>query len=798
MHRSALGLFAILDGASAIAPLKNPCLDKTSKFASMPFCDSKLSTDERVADAVKRLTMEEKIAALSTETPKLDSLGLPEYNWWEEATTGVDLRDHESTKFAYPITTGMSFNRTLWKATGAQIGREGRALMNAGKADSTFWTPVINLAREPRWGRNIETPGEDPYLTGEYAEYFVRGFQEAPEDPSHLLASACCKHYVANEMESTTEPDGEHEDRHHVNSAVSMQDLVDSYMKPFQACVEKGRVSSLMCSYNAVNGVPSCANDWLLQKVARENWGFDGYIASDCDADNDVFFSHNYTKTPEEAVQAVLRAGTDVDCGSATDSLMAKYAKSAFDKGLITQDDIDERLKMLFRVRMRLSHFDPLGPLDKISPALVCSEESLAMASDGPRQSAALLKNDGTLPLSRNKIGTVLVVGPTAKLVIDSYYGPKTPCGNKSWTLLDAVEDGGKVKALFKAGVPSPTSEDQSGIAEAVKAAEDADTVVIALGSDLKWAQEGNDATNIKFTDAQLALVEKVAAVAKKSVIVVTLTATPLDISPVLSHAKVGAVLHLGQPAAAVLGVSSLIYGDMSPAGRLIQTIYPESYQDQISIFDFNMRPGVSKFARPDCTDKDPAQCPRGENPGRTYRFYTGKPILPFGYGLSYTSFKYALAAAPKQRISVTPLRQVLEATKAANFTFPKTEEVTKAEKAASWQTETQYAVKVTNTGKMDADDVVLGFLTPPNAGKDGMPLKFLFDFERVHVKSGETVTVLLNPSLMDFARASKDGQFAPLVGEYKVHFGIQETAEHGMGFVEGPGLQVQETLIVI
>ena len=165
----------------------------------------------------------------------------------------------------------MSFNRTLWHATGAQIGREARALMNAGKAWSTFWAPVVNLAREPRWGRNIEVPLEDPFQSGEYATAYVTGFQESPDDDRYLQASACCKHFIANEMEGSTE-DGHHEDRQHVDTAVTQQDLMDSYMPPFQACVERGRVSSLICSYNAVNGVPSCANDWLLETVARENW----------------------------------------------------------------------------------------------------------------------------------------------------------------------------------------------------------------------------------------------------------------------------------------------------------------------------------------------------------------------------------------------------------------------------------------------------------------------------------------------------------------------------------------------
>ena len=214
------------------------------------------------------------------------------YNWWSESSHGVasgghGARDEPTTNFAFPITTGMSFNRSLWRVTGAKIGLEARALMNAGKAYSTFWAPVINLAREPRWGRNIETPGEDPFLSGQYAIEFVKGMQDSEDDPTHVLASACCKHYVANSMEHST-VDGVTRTRHDFDENISYQDLLDSYMPPFQACVEEGHVTGLMCSYNAVNGKPSCANDWLLTDVARGEWGFEGYITSDCGAENDV------------------------------------------------------------------------------------------------------------------------------------------------------------------------------------------------------------------------------------------------------------------------------------------------------------------------------------------------------------------------------------------------------------------------------------------------------------------------------------------------------------------------------
>ena len=279
--------------------LANPCL--AEPFRSMPFCDASLTIDERAKDAVGRMSLTEKIDALGTEQGPTPSLGLGKYDWWSEATSGIANGNHGAdgfhTHFAYPVTTGMSFNRSLWRVTGEAIGREARALMNAGKAYSTLWTPVVNLARDPRWGRNVEVPGEDPFLVGAYAVEFIAGLQS--EQGGFLQASACCKHFVANELEKTTQLDGEEWDRRHDNAQVTERDLQDSYFPPFEACVKAG-VSGLMCSYNSLNGIPSCANKELLDTAM--SWGFDGYITSDCDADRNVYNTHKYAATRAEAV----------------------------------------------------------------------------------------------------------------------------------------------------------------------------------------------------------------------------------------------------------------------------------------------------------------------------------------------------------------------------------------------------------------------------------------------------------------------------------------------------------------
>eukprot|EP00325_Prymnesiales_sp_UTEX-LB-985_P000241 CAMPEP_0174703322 /NCGR_PEP_ID=MMETSP1094-20130205/7308_1 /TAXON_ID=156173 /ORGANISM="Chrysochromulina brevifilum, Strain UTEX LB 985" /LENGTH=773 /DNA_ID=CAMNT_0015901231 /DNA_START=17 /DNA_END=2338 /DNA_ORIENTATION=+ len=764
--------------ASAAAWQNNPCLDSTQPYHAQPWCDTSLPIDTRVADMLSRMTMAEKLPNLDTGGAEIKSLNLAPYNWWEEASTGVS-GGKQSTKFAYPITTGMSFNRTLWQLTGRQIGHEARSLMNAGQAGSTFWAPVINLAREPRWGRNIEVPGEDPYLVGEYAEWFVKGMEQAPEDEGHLQASACCKHYAANSMEHTTEG-GQTHTRHDFSATITQQDLVDSYLFPFQSCVEKGRVSGLMCSYNAINGVPSCASSWLLEEVARGDWGFDGYITSDCDADADVYNNHHYKNwTAEEVVAGVLKAGTDVDCTS----FVGAHGQSALDKGLIDEKLIDARLANLFKVRMRLGHFDANGPLQRFSMSDVCSTYATSLAANGAIQSATLVKNfNGALPLDPSGVKKVAVVGPNANMSKAmhndvTYYGPHVPCGGNYWTMADAVTQHSHAVANVVLGVPSATSTDTSAIAAAVAAAKDADEVIVAVGTDLNWAHEEHDAESIVFTAAQAQLISMVADAAKKPVILMVYTATPLDLTEQIANPKIGAIMHLGQPSVNVVGLGELIFGKTSPSGRTVQTVYPASYADEVSIFDFNMRPGLSAFPRPDC--KGGCGKVMGTNPGRTHRFYTGKSVVPFGFGLSYTTFKYTPLASDT-KVSLAPVRAMLDETYTAGRTFPKA-----AYTVGAASPLVSYFVNVTNTGAMDADDSVLGFLVPPGAGTNGIPKQTLFGFERVHVKAGETVTVNLYPALTDFALTSLDGTKLATNGEWTVKFGVKETAQHGQGYAE-------------
>ena len=591
----------------------------------------------------------------------------------------------------------------------------------------------------------------------------MTGFQTAKETLYPLQAAACCKHFVANELDGWNGTD-----RNHIDSYVPQQDLVDSYLPSFQTCVEQGKVAGIMCSYNAVNGVPSCANSWLLGDLLRGAWEFDGYVTSDCDADNDVFYSHHYTPTPSDAVRVIVAAGTDVDCGG----FMGKNTAAALADGNVTEAQLDVLLKRLFRMRLRLGHFDPAGALQTIPTSDICNDYAIELARDGARQGIVLLKNDGTLPLkAASSYSNVVVIGP----LIDqtdtiNYYGGK-PCFNNNTAPLAAITQHVPGAVGIK-GVPSVGSSDQSGIAAAAAAAGAADLVIMQVGSDLSLEAEGHDRTSIAFSDAQLALIAAVTAAAKGQVVVQIHSGGAMDVSPLLANAKVGAILHAGQPSVQVVGAGDIMFGktldgrSVVPAARMSQMTYPADIVNQVSMFDFGMRPGTSPW-------------PPGTNPGRTYRFYTGTPVVPYGFGLSYTTFTYTPIPGPTPPSAgrFAAVKAAAEAHAAGGVLghIPKGLQSIAAD----------FYVNVTNTGSLDADDVVLGFLVPPGAGVGGVPLQELFGFERVFIPAGQTVTVYLGAQGVAFTQADTEGVRRFWPGDYTVRYGVRETAAHGMGFAE-------------
>jgi hypothetical protein len=519
-----------------------------------------------------------------------------------------------------------------------------------------------------------------------------------------------------------------------------------------------------MCSYNAVNGVPSCANKWLLGDLLRHEWAFDGYVTSDCDADGDVFFAHHYTNTTNEAVAAIVQAGTDVDCGT----FMARFVPAALGNGSVSVAELDVLLQHLFRVRLRLGQFEVSSPLDMIGAGDVCTQEHFEIARDGARQSIVLVKNtNGLLPLDASKFSNSIMIGPNANLTNTITYYGSHPCDNMTALPFDAL--GQHVPtASYLLGVPSVGSNDTSGIAAAAAAAAKADLVILSIGSNRDLETEGQDRLVTNFSAAQLQLIAAVTAAATAPIIALVQSGGAMDVSPLLANAKIGAILVAGQPSVQIVAAGDIIFGKtldgraVAPAARMSQMTYPASYVDQVSMFEFSLRPGTSAW-------------PPGTTPGRTYRFYTGIPVLPFGFGLSYTTWAY-VPFNPLPPRPLGSLHSLIVAAASAQYGS-----VPPMLKAVA----VDFYVNVTNTGTVDSDDVVLGFLVPPGAGTNGTPLQELFGFERVFVPAGQTVTVYLGAQGVFFTQVGKDGVRRAVGGDYNVRFGVEDTAIHGMGFAE-------------
>lgn len=461
----------------------------------------------------------------------------------------------------------------------------------------------------------------------------------------------------------------------------------------------------------------------------------------------DVFAAHHYTKLPEEAAAVTIQAGMDIDCGD----FIPKHGESALEKGILKESQVNKALHNLFTVRMKLGHFDPPGPLQKIPPSVICSPEAIELARESAREAAVLLKNsDHFLPLLPDRFRRVLVVGPNVDLCkrMALYYGASA-CFNRYPTIADAFKEYNKYVTVVK-GLRFPASRSLQNTTLIEQALKTADLVVFALGTDSSLEQEGRDRVEIGLPQGQQKLVSFVLdkLPTKAQAMAVMFSGGPIDITPLLAAERVKAVVHAGQPTVAVQGVGDVIFGLKSPAGRLVQTLYPEDYVHQVSLFETGLRPGKSQW-------------PPFTTPGRTYRFYTGKTVLPFGYGLSYTTFKYSSVETP--HISLSNVKNAL------------------AEDPDGIVS--KCSITVTNTGNMDSDHVVLGFLSGPLAGKAGRPQKSLVDFKRVHIPRGKTVQVELNLKASDFAFAQTDGSVATEAGVYTVELGLKET-EDSMGYI--------------
>ncbi|KAL6296964.1 hypothetical protein ACE6H2_005106 [Prunus campanulata] len=740
------------------------CDSSQPSTSSYPFCKTALPINQRVQDLVSRLTLDEKISQLVNSAPPIPRLGIPSYEWWSEALHGVaDVGKginlygtiSNATSFPQVILTAASFNEHLWYRIGQVIGTEARALYNAGQATGmTFWAPNINIFRDPRWGRGQETPGEDPLVVGKYAVSYVRGVQGDSFEGGklkvggRLQASACCKHFTAYDLDNWKSVT-----RFGFDARVSEQDLADTYQPPFKSCVQQGQASGIMCAYNRVNGVPSCADYNLLTKVARGQWDFHGYITSDCDAVSIIRDVQGYAKTPEDAVGDVLKAGMDVNCGS----YLKDHTKSAVQQKKLDVSEIDRALHNLFSIRMRLGLFDgsPLEqPYGNIGPDQACSKEHQALALEAAQDGIVLLKNSGRLlPLPKSKAISLAVIGPNAnasETLLGNYHG--RPC--KSITPLKALQVYAKY-TNYEAGCDTVKCP-QATIDKAVEAAKAADYVVLIMGLDQSQEREAHDRRHLGLPGKQEELISSVAKAAKKPVILVILSGGPVDITPAKYDKKIGGILWAGYPGeAGGIALAEIIFGDHNPGGRLPVTWYTQDYV-KIPMTDMRMRPDT-----------------KTGYPGRTYRFYKGGNVYNFGFGLSYSNYIYEFASAIAQNklyLNESSISPKVESSDSGHFRLVPdlSEEFCEKKKFP-------VRVAVKNHGEMVGKHPVLLFVGQKNPN-NGSPMKQLVGFKSVILSAGERAELefILNPC-EHLSHANEGGFMVVEEGSYFLQVGNVE-----------------------
>ena len=631
---------------------------------SPAYLDSKLSIDQRVDDLVSRMTLEEKISQLSHFAPAIPHLGVIPYNpifynplgptsvgeeiiptsqkeyeekeywkqispsgeaqymdggYWNEALHGV-ARAGRATSFPQCIGLGATWNPDLIEQMAQVIGIEARVHHNEYGKKLTYWSPNINILRDPRWGRNEESYSEDPYLLSKMAVAYVKGLQG--NDDTYLQAVATVKHFVANNSEFN---------RHSGSSDIDERFLREYYLPAFKAAVTEGKVQSVMSAYNAVNGVPASVNNWLLDSILRQEWDCEGYVVSDCGAISDIPNVHKYETNKPKAVAMAVVAGTDLECETCEveEFMYDSYLKKGFDEGYIQESHIDKAIKRLFKVRMKLGEFEQPGsvPFDTISLNMLESQPHQELALVVARQSMVLLKNkDNILPLSTS-IKRLAVIGPNADVVeLGGYAGDPSirisPLNGLSKML------GNQTQVIYhkgcnitsnKSGIEEYDEDwienEDISIAEAAQIAGNTDVAIVVVGTNLSIANEGGDRADLDLPGRQLELIQKVYEANSKT-IVVLINAMPLTINWV--NDNIPAIIEAWYPGqSGGLAIAEVLFGKTNPGGKLPVTFY-KSIEDLPPLGDYD----ISK--------------------GRSYWFYEGQVLYPFGFGLSYTSFDYS------------------------------------------------------------------------------------------------------------------------------------------------------------
>jgi beta-glucosidase len=667
-----------------------------------------LPIEKRVNDLVSRLRLEEKVSQMLNATPAIERLGIPAYDWWNECLHGVARTKFKTTSYPQAIGMAATFDTDAMKTMGDYTAEEGRAVNNESNRNNshiryvglTYWTPNINIFRDPRWGRGQETYGEDPFLTTAMAQAFVNGLQG--NDPKYLKAAGCAKHYA---IHSGPEPS-----RHVFDVNVTDHDLWDTYLPAFKALVVDAKVAGVMCAYNAYVGQPCCGSDKLMVKILRDDWKFAGYVTSDCGAIDDFWQRHKTSPDAESAATDAVLHGTDVECGNVTYKSLVK----AVQDGKLSEKEIDVSLKRLFTIRFRLGMFDPVEMVKyaQIPVSALESQPHKDHALKMARESIVLLRNKkDLLPLSKN-IKKIAILGPNAdngNTQLGNYNGQPSVVTTVLQGIKEKLKDTTKIFFSRATNFVDTTDHDFSKLIDSVR---DADVLIYVggisprlEGEEMKVSQQGfsgGDRTTIALPAIQTNFLKALKG-AGKPIVFIMMTGSAVAIPWEAEH--IPAIINAwygGQ--AAGTAIADVLFGDYNPSGRLPVTFY-KGDDDLPSFEDYSMT-------------------------NRTYRYFKGQALYPFGFGLSYTTFKYSDLHLSKTTINKS--------------------EPVKAE------------LTVSNSGKHKGDEVVQLYIAHDGIGY--APLQALKGFQRITLSPGQSqkVSFMITPDMLKLVDDKGNSTFIP------------------------------------
>ncbi|WPR71134.1 glycoside hydrolase family 3 C-terminal domain-containing protein [Flavobacterium sp. NG2] len=673
--------------------------------------------NDRVKDLLSKMTLEEKISQCSSDIPAIERLGIPSYMWYAEALHGVIA--WKCTSFPQNIAMGATWNPNLMFDVATAISNEARALKNSGQKEVMMFSPTINMARDPRWGRNEECYSEDPFMMSEMARMYVRGMQG--NDKKYLKTVCTVKHYIANNVENRRES---------IQSNINEKDLREYYMPAYRTCVADEEAGGIMSALNGLNGIPSSGHNWLLNDVLRKEWGFEGYVVADWNAASGMFKNQKYAKSYPEAAALAIKATCDQECFRPKASPMVKNLKPAIEQGLLTEAELDQSVARLLRLRFLTGDFDKpeANPWHKIPQTVLESDAHKKLALKAAEQSIVLLKNEGILPLKKD-IKSIAVLGPFANRC---WMGIYSGFPQSKVSPLQGIKKYTQATVNYAEGCDVIAPLDEQKIKEAVEAAKKSEVALLFVGNDEKTATENKDRQSLSLPGAQQKLIEEVLKVNKNTVVIMI----PSGATTLGNAQKELPGIICAWPNGQEQGnaIAHVLWGEYNPGGKLNSTWYA-SDNDLPDMHDYNIKNG------------------------RTYMYFKGKPLYPFGYGLSYTSFQFKNLKLDKKALKSTENLSV--------------------------------SVQVTNTGKVDGDEVVQLYIRDLNSANEA-PAKALKGFERIHLKKGETKTVQLSVPYQAFSYYNvarqrfevKNGSFEILVGNSSDNLLVKETIQLKSGTI--------------